>query len=199
MANEIPPLIRPKRRRALSVLVFVALGALVGFGIFASLRTDTPSPLPDLTPPALDNTIPLLDGERAAPFSVNLFSGEQFDLERHLASDSRPVFLNLWASWCLPCRKEMPAIDASAMRHPGVMFLGIAVQDDPIAAQAFAEEIGVTYPLAFDEGEIVDARYPSFGLPVSFIISEDGFILEQIFGEVSEEEITAKLATWFGG
>ena len=57
----------------------------------------------------------------------------------------------------------------------------------------------MTYPLAFDEGDIVDARYPSFGLPVSFIISEDGFILEQIFGEVTEDEITAKLATWFGG
>lgn len=179
--------------------LFVLIGALIGTGIWLSLRTESAAPLPDLTPPALDNTIPLLDGERAAPFSVDLFAGGSFDLDTHIASDGRPVFLNLWASWCLPCRKEMPAIDASAARHPGVMFLGVAVQDDPISAEAFANEIGVTYPLAFDEGEIVDARYPSFGLPVSFIISGDGVILEQIFGEVDEDEISAKIATWFGG
>ena len=57
--------------------------------------------------------------EPAPIFSVETQEGE-FSLSEHIATDGRPVFLNLWASWCFPCREEMPAIDRAAAAHPEV-------------------------------------------------------------------------------
>ncbi|NNC74282.1 MAG: TlpA family protein disulfide reductase, partial [Acidimicrobiia bacterium] len=114
-------------------------------------------------------------------------------------TDGRPIFLNLWASWCPPCRAEMPAIDAVAQRHPNVLFLGIAVQDDPVAAEEFAREVGVSYPLGIDERDIVDASFGVLGLPTSYLISGEGVILTEIIGEVDEERIDGVLASFLGG
>ncbi len=144
-----------------------------------------PGPGEEVAPPAV---------EVAADFSIDLYDGTRFSLSEHQATDGRPVFLNLWASWCVPCRNEMPAIDAAADRYPGVFFLGIAVEDDPRAAERFAEEIGVDYPLGFDETDRVNVGYPHFGLPATFLISEDGRVVERVFGEVTESQIDALLA-----
>ncbi len=105
--------------------------------------------------------------ETAPGFRVPTLDGSSFSLADHLAEDGSPVFLNLWASWCSPCRAEMPAIDAAAARHPDVKFVGVAVQDDFQAAARFAEEIGVSYTIGFDENYEVDSSYPTFGLPAT--------------------------------
>jgi cytochrome c biogenesis protein CcmG, thiol:disulfide interchange protein DsbE len=135
--------------------------------------------------------------ELAPIFEVETMDGV-FSLSDHLARDGRPVFLNLWASWCYPCREEMPAIDAAARRHPEVAFIGVAVQDARDDATSFAEEIGVDYPLGFDDGGEVDGAYAPVGLPASFIISSEGVILERIFGRVSEADLDEKFAEYFG-
>jgi thiol-disulfide isomerase/thioredoxin len=123
--------------------------------------------------------------EMAPDFSISLLDGTEFSLSEHLATDGRPIFLNFWASWCFPCREEMPAIDQAAVIHPEVLFLGIAVEDITTEAEAFAEEIDVGYPLAIDETGIVAARYPFIGLPTSWLIDSDGRIVRQITGAVT--------------
>lgn len=135
--------------------------------------------------------------EVAPMFTVATTDGT-FSLSEHLATDGRPVFLNLWASWCFPCREEMPAIDAAATKHPEVAFIGVSVQDTTAEATAFAEEIGVQYTLGFDEEGTVDAAYTPVGLPASFIISADGVILERIFGKVTEADLDEKFSKHFG-
>jgi thiol-disulfide isomerase/thioredoxin len=135
--------------------------------------------------------------EVAPMFTVPTTDGT-FSLSEHLANDGRPVFLNLWASWCFPCREEMPAIDAAAASHPEVAFIGVSVQDTTAEATAFAEEIGVLYTLGFDEEGTVDASYTPLVLPASFIISPDGVILERIFGKVTEADLDEKFSKHFG-
>lgn len=135
--------------------------------------------------------------EIAPIFAVETTRGD-FNLSDHLASDGRPVFLNLWASWCFPCREEMPAIDRSAAANPGVKFLGVSVQDSRDDAVAFGNEIGVTYELGFDDDDAVNDAYNPLGLPASYIISADGIILEEIFGKVTEEDLAEKFAEHFG-
>lgn len=136
--------------------------------------------------------------EIAPMFEVRTVDGD-FSLSEHLADDGRPVFLNLWASWCYPCRQEMPAIDAASKNHPEVAFIGVSVQDPSRDdALAFANEIGVTYPLGFDDDGSVDAAYAPLGLPASFIISSEGVILERIFGELTEAELDEKFTEHFG-
>jgi thiol-disulfide isomerase/thioredoxin len=138
------------------------------------------------------------DAELAPNFAVPTASGGEFSLAEHLATDGRPVFLNLWASWCFPCREEMPAISAASEKFTDIAFVGVAVQDSMADAQAFAEEIAVSYTIGFDENDAVDADYRPLGLPASYIISSDGVILERIFGKVTEEDLADKFATYFG-
>ena len=131
-------------------------------------------------------------------FTVPTAAGDEFSLSEHLASDGRPVFLNLWASWCFPCREEMPALDAASKANPNVAFIGISVQDSRSDAEAFLEEIGVTYTIGFDDDGTVNADYNPIGIPASYIISSEGVILERILGKVTEDDLAEKFARYFG-
>ena len=193
---------KPRRRRwPLGALTGIAVAFVVGgvliinaFGgdTAGSGTTSTISGLPEL------GSLPQITGNIAPVFTIDLLDGTTFSLEDHLADDGRPVLLNLWASWCTPCREEMPALDAAAASHPGVYFIGVAVEDDPVAAQQFADEIGVSYPLAIDESERVGRLYPSPGLPTTILISGDGVIVRTVFGGLDEAEIDELLSAAFG-
>lgn len=189
------------RRRLARLAGLAVISVAVAIGAW-TLRSDDPGEpeVVDLTSAIADSTSSGNPHGTIAPvFSVPLIDGGSFDLASHLSDDGRPVFLNLWASWCGPCRKEMPAIEEASLRHPGIRFVGVAVQDDPVAAEDFAREIGVTYDVGVDERDRVDTLYPAFGLPVTYFISGDGIILNRIFGEIDGERIDAEIATWFGG
>lgn len=171
------------RRRLLTVVVAIAI---VGTACSSSSASESSG-----------STVPQNAGIAPA-FSVPTNDGGEFSLSDHVAKDGRPIFLNLWASWCFPCREEMPAIDASSQAFPDVAFIGISVQDNRSDAEEFVEEIGVTYPLGFDEDDVVDDAYKPLGLPASYLISGDGIIVEEIFGRVTEEDLATKFATHFG-
>lgn len=165
-------------RRILHVVLFLILTAPVVVWYLGS------------TPPS--ETIPNADseiGEAASDFTVKLFDGSTFTLSRHLARDGRPVVMNFWASWCTPCREEMPAFDAVARTHPDVMVLGVAVQDTEPEARAFADEIGVSYMLGRDTtGAILD-QYPIFGLPATWFITFDGILVAQSYGQLDTDRL----------
>lgn len=126
----------------------------------------------------------------AAPdFTLDLFNGTRFVLSDHLAADGRPVVMNFWASWCVPCREEMPAFDAVARRHPEVLFIGVAVQDIEAAARQFAEEVAASYPLGLDADRVIIERYPTLGLPTTWFITSDGVIAAQRVGQLDEDSL----------
>ena len=139
-----------------------------------------------------------VDRELAPDFAVPTADGRTFSLDEHIATDGRPIFLNLWASWCFPCREEMPAIDQSSKLNPGIAFVGVSVQDTTSEAKAFLDEIRVSYTIGFDEEGTVDSEYRPLGLPASYIISSDGVILERIFGKVTVDDLAEKFTTHFG-
>ena len=104
-----------------------------------------------------------------------------------------PAVINLWASWCGPCRKEMPMLAEAAGRHPDVQFLGINTQDRPEAAADFLARTGVTYPQLVDVDGVVlaDTRVP--GLPVTLAVDANGRVVDRVIGELSEEELATLL------
>ena len=183
----------PRRFWGTGVLTAIAVG-LVVFGVMLlSDRGSGGEPSsPGASPAATTTLAP--PGDAAAGFALTLFDGTPFDLAEHLEEDGRPVFLNFWASWCPPCRQEMPDISAAAAANPGVQFLGIAVSDDPAAAEAYAGEIDVAYPLGADATGIIEERYPSPGLPATFLISGDGRIIGTYFGLMTPEVIDSLIA-----
>ncbi len=131
-------------------------------------------------------------------FTVELVDGSTFDLATHQEETGNPVVINLWASWCVPCRKEMPAIDRVARSHPDVTIIGVAVQDRPEKAARFAREIGVGYPLAVDRDQAVEALFRIPGLPMSVFVSPQGEIVGTTYGEMDESDLEEKLFTFFG-
>lgn len=101
----------------------------------------------------------------------------------------QPVLINLWASWCGPCRQEMPLLAEAAKRNKAVRFLGVNTRDDPSMAADFLPEVGVTYPQVVDvDGELLGTTRVR-GLPVTLAVDAEGRIVDRVIGEVSAEEL----------
>ncbi|MBM3694621.1 MAG: TlpA family protein disulfide reductase [Actinobacteria bacterium] len=178
-----------------------ALRALLPAAVLALSAAACGSAAPQLTAPADSLASPSTSEARppAPVFEVALFDGTSFSLTRHLSRDGRPVVLNLWASWCPPCREEIPRIEAAARRHPQVLFLGVAVQDEPAAAAAAVAELGATYPTGADLDGTLDAAFPSPGLPATFLIAADGTLIGAHFGALTAADIEALVTRYLAG
>ena len=137
--------------------------------------------------------------EPAPDFTLDLFDGTRFTLSDHLVRDGRPMVMNFWASWCVPCREEMPDFDAVARRHPEVLFLGVAVQDTEAAAREFAAEVAVSYPLGFDTDGGIAGLYPILGLPTTWFIASDGTIAAQYAGQLQEDSLESLIEEHLSG
>jgi thiol-disulfide isomerase/thioredoxin len=133
-------------------------------------------------------------GRPAPGFTVTLIGGGSFDLSEHLQDDGRPLVVNLWASWCLPCRAEIPEIDAFASAHPEIRVLGVAVEDTESGAVQFAEELSPGYPLALGNPDF-EAAYPRIGLPATYVIGADGRVKEVFNGILDRETLESLTAS----
>jgi cytochrome c biogenesis protein CcmG, thiol:disulfide interchange protein DsbE len=132
-------------------------------------------------------------GEPAPDFTVVLLDGGTFSLPEHIADDGRPLIINLWASWCVPCREEMPDLSTFAEENPDIAIVGVAVEDQLDRARAFGDEIDPAYSLAFGD-EAFDEAYPNFGLPVTYFLDADGGVIDVFNGILTParlEELTA--------
>lgn len=127
-------------------------------------------------------------GSSAPDFTVEIIDGGTFTLSE---ARGQPVVLNFWASWCAPCREEIPAISAYAEANPNVSVVGVAVRDIEENSRRFASEIGADYPLALGTSEVEDA-YPAFGLPYTVIIDENG-VVTQIFNGIVDQNVLTDL------
>lgn len=189
---ESPGPIRPRFGKL--TLIF---GLIVSVGLLATTLTGPRTTTNDTTSVVtLDpRTVPLgaLSGELAPDFTFPLFDGGTFSIADHFANDGRPLVFNFWASWCLPCREEMPGFSRLAEENPDIAFVGLAVDDTRQAALDFAEEIAVVYPLGIDEASSIGLIYPYIGLPTTYLINADGIVVRQIQGQVLEEQLLAFL------
>jgi cytochrome c biogenesis protein CcmG/thiol:disulfide interchange protein DsbE len=133
-----------------------------------------------------------LIGRQAPPFAVTLFDGRKLTLED---LRGKVVFLNFWASWCLPCRAEARELEATWQRvkDQDVVFLGIDIQDTEEDARAFIREFDITYPNGRDASGKVAIDYGVWGIPETFFIDRQGQITYKHVGTLGAALITAKL------
>lgn len=127
------------------------------------------------------------------------FKLETLDGERAALSDYRGqvVLINLWASWCPPCRAEMPAMQAAytAFRDQGFVILAVNAtnQDSLQDASAFVEERGLTFSILLDrEGEVAQ-KYRSHLLPTSFFVDREGIIRHKTIGSMSKALLRTRI------
>ena len=125
----------------IAMLAVLALGA--AWTVFSRPRAGSP---PSYNAPPSPRI-----GFAAPDFTLDTLEGGTITLSE---LRGRPVMLNFWASWCLPCRTEMPAIERVHQRlsEKGLVIIGLNVtsQDTEAAARSFAQEFGLTFPIAFD-------------------------------------------------
>lgn len=110
----------------------------------------------------------------------------------------RPVLLNFWATWCPPCRAEMPLLqriaDNKALSEKGLVVVGVDLGETPATVDAFMKSNGYSFTVVLDRDQIVGEHYNVGGIPTTFFIDKDGIIREVRVGAfASEAQILAGL------
>ena len=122
-------------------------------------------------------------GFLAPSFSLADPKGQQYDLAR---LRGKPVVLNFWATWCPPCRAEMPAIERYYEQYSmqGLLVLGVNAtnQDYPLNIVPFVQQYALTFPILLDETGQISREYQVRSLPSTYFINRDGTIAEVVIG-----------------
>jgi len=203
---------RPQNRREWSgalrslVLPVLIVAAIVGVLLYAERLRGGSTPASDgygiVTLPADKNpTGRPVSSEvgRAAPdFLLQTPDGGTLRL-----SDLRgqPVLVNFWASWCTPCREEMPQIVRGYAAHSagGLQVVAVDLQENADQVRQFASEFGMTFPIVIDRTGGVASAWriggPIKGIPSSYFVDGDGVVRARVFGPLTAQTLADNLAT----
>ena len=130
--------------------------------------------------------------EAAPNFNLALLEGKKFQLSDY---KGKPVLINFFASWCLPCREEIPAIEkiVSVYQPKGIVFLGISTDDTEVNAKDFIKKYGVTYQVGLDKTTEIQKSFGLYGIPTTYFIDKQGIINYFHSGAVTEELLQNEL------
>lgn len=161
-----------------------------------SAQTRIRLPGDDATP-AVSADTPAI-GQIAPDFTLRSTDGDTIslsDLRGHV------VLVNFWATWCVPCKQELPAIDKVARRYAqqGFAVLGVDDRDQDDDVIAFARQIGVSFPLLLDSKGATAGRYHLVGVPTSFLIDRNGVIRAVHPGPYTEQELDKAVRNLLNG
>ncbi|MCK5445956.1 MAG: TlpA family protein disulfide reductase [Rhodospirillaceae bacterium] len=141
-----------------------------------------------------DETVVAVEKGPAPDFTVQLFDGGSFRL-----SDQRgkPVFINFYASWCIPCGGEVGDLEKVYREHAKekVAFIGVAIQDTEAKARKFVAKHKLTYPTSIDKTGYIKRAYGVYAMPVSFFVDKHGIISRIHAGGLTEGIIKHELDT----
>jgi thiol-disulfide isomerase/thioredoxin len=95
--------------------------------------------------------------------------------------------VNVWASWCAPCRAEEPTLSALSKKYSDVQFLGILTRDNPVSAEAFSRKRGIPYPTLINDSLLIGFRksLPANAIPSTVVIDKQGKVAARISGSVT--------------
>jgi len=172
------------RKRTMYVILIaavLAIGVIVTMTVFPREQSQQQSATrssPLIGKQAPDFTLPTLDGKEV---SLSQFRGQ-------------PVLINFWATWCIPCRDEMPELVRAYEAHKSegfvVLGLNLTYSDSVPGVQAFASEFNITFPVLLDQEAVVAGKvYQIPGLPTSVFIKRDGTIERIQVGVMTGEQV----------
>lgn len=110
----------------------------------------------------------------------------------------RIVLMNLWASWCPPCRAEMPDLQRlqTAYARDGIAIVGVNEGESPQRARSFADSLGIRFPVWIDENERYGRTYAALGLPTTIVLDRRGVVVRGFDGALTYEQMQSALAAW---
>ena len=141
------------------------------------------------TPPAL-SLAPLIEkaglqavrpGVKIIDFKLQTPAGAAVSLSSYAG---KVILLNFWATWCPPCRNEIPSIESlyTKFKDQGFVVLGVDLQEDPASVSDFVKKYAITYPVVLDQTGQVASQYGARGIPLSFLIDRKGQITSGAIG-----------------
>lgn len=140
-------------------------------------------------PTAITLTEAPIVGYLAPDFTLQTPVGETVtlsDLSNRAAAQGQPIVLNFWASWCGPCRIEMPDLQQTSMKYNGrVAVIGVNQGESDNTITTFGNEFNVTYPLLNDQDQMVNDAYMVNSLPTTIFIDADGIVREVQVGIIT--------------
>lgn len=133
-----------------------------------------------------------LMGKPAPAFTYTTFDGKQVDLA---GLRGKPVMVNFWGSWCVPCKDEGPVLSQAWAKYQqtDVQFVGVAIWDQAEAAKDFARSEGASWINGLDSDGKIAIDYGVYGVPESFFISRDGVLVDRYVGPFVGENGSARL------
>jgi len=163
---------RIRRIILIAILATMLIGSTIALGCSAGQSPGRGSEIGNLAP---DFQLNNLDGQ---PVSLGDFRG-------------KPVLVNFWASWCPPCRSEMPFIQETftdkKWADEGLVVLAIAIGESPSRVSEFVKKYGLTFPVLLDTERNVSLEYYVRAIPTTFLIDRDGIIREIKIGAFSSK------------
>jgi peroxiredoxin len=175
-------------RRAWSLL---AIGALLGLAAGLVAWGGFPEPVAAATTPVTSMLTPVaapIVGGLAPDFEAVDTNGEDFRLT--LARD-QVVVLNFWATWCEPCRAEMPLLEARfrTLEARGLLVVGVNFDEPVEVVRDFQADLGLTFPIVLDPGGRIQALYQVVGYPTTYFVDRLGVIQIAHIGSMDEPQL----------
>ncbi len=126
--------------------------------------------------------INLEDRKPAPPLSGLTLTGKTF-----IFNPGQVAVVNVWASWCSPCRAEIPTLIELSKQYPKVQFMGILTRDNPVNAEALARRLEMPYPTFIDDSLLIGFKstLPANAIPSTVLIDKSGNVAARISGEVT--------------
>jgi peroxiredoxin len=131
-------------------------------------------------------------GEPAPDFEAVFLDGKRFRLSDYRG---KVVWLNFWATWCPPCRAEMPDIEAvwQSEKDKDLMLIAMNYAEDAVTVRRFVENLGLTFPIGLDPTGWIATEYRLAGVPSHFFIDREGILREIKIGALNEKLMRQKL------
>ncbi|MCB8987704.1 MAG: redoxin domain-containing protein [Ardenticatenaceae bacterium] len=165
--------------------IWIVVAALLGGGWIFLSKEDVRAPQ------TLSLTEAPIVGHLAPDFTLANTFGETYTLSEYRG---QPVVLNFWASWCGPCRVEMPFFERTQMKFNGrVAILGVNQGESVATIRDFGARQDIGYPLLVDEDNDINLRYTINSLPTTIFIDADGVVREVVVGVVTQAVLEDRL------
>lgn len=142
---------------------------------------------------AVQNSFAVRQGDEAPQFESQLMHGGEISLQ---AMQGKVVLVNFWASWCPPCRKELPELNnlfkEKSAEQADFVIVGVNIDSKRSNAQRMLKEFSIDFPVIFDPEKNIIKKYKGMTMPISFIINREGKVQHVVHGYSEKKLITIK-------